>query len=61
MTRLWKTPSAGMFMSTTSGSIDLDDREEEPLGRLAEEVVLLERPADDGRRRRSGRAGGSPR
>ena len=50
ITRLWNTPSAGMFTSTISGSISLHDRQEDALGRLAEPVVLLRRAPDDGGR-----------
>src|SRR4026207_2094053 len=48
ITRLWNTPSAGMFMSTTSGSIiRMIGRWVRSVG-LPQPVVLLRRAAHDG-------------
>ena len=48
--QLWKTPSSGRSKSTTSGMHRLEQRQEEPLGGLADVAVLHRRPADDRRR-----------
>src|SRR5437868_14587269 len=45
-TRLWKIPAAGMCTSTISGMVSLE-RQEDPLRRVPQPVVLHRRPAHD--------------
>ena len=49
MQQLWKTPGLGQVVVDDLGHGQPDQRQEDPLGRLADRAVLLRRAADDDR------------